>query len=488
MNTNTLVLSAFLAFLCSTQLGASNRMPTIPLEITPSWISSDQYNYTTGAALADMDNDGWLDFIVSSGNDMSRQKVAIYYNDGDGPFPTIPNWTSLDIGYHGHLSVGDIDKDGWNDLAVSLYLGPGGFSDEGWIKAYMNDGTGQLERSPSWESSDTFFSFSCSFGDADGDGDLDLAVATGESYYNDPLPNRIYYNNDGVLESLPSWVSTEYDHAYDVVWGDVDNDGDLDLAFTAEESPNKVYINNDGTIETTASWTSTDASVYGNTITWGDVDGDGWLDLAVADNNQLGGSGKFKVYFNDGTGDLETTPGWQSSTSGYGSSVSFMDVDNDGDLDLATGRWWSDAMIFENTGSYLTTNPTWNSTTYSVIEEMVWGDVDRDGLRFQVRERHEGDGVKKVFYLDHKPVHEILTIWRGNTRINPGTYCYDLASGWFSLSEAPASGEMLWVTYKYSTSADLGIANWDPDEGNFLFYHDPVTPAAIGFRTAIPGP
>jgi hypothetical protein len=451
-------------------------VPIIPLENSPSWISADLAGYATGAALADLDNDGWLDFIVANGNDMGRQNVAVYYNNGTGTFPTVPDWTSLDIGYHGHLSVGDLNKDGWNDVAVSLYLGPGGFDDEGWVKVYMNDGTGELERNPSWSSSDRFFTFSCSFGDADGDGDLDLAVATGESYYNDPLPNRIFYNVEGVLEDTPSWMAVEYDHSYDVVWGDVDNDGDLDLAFTCEETPNKLYLNNDGIISTTADWLSADASMYGNTLTWGDVNGDGWLDLAVADNYQLGGTGKFKVYFNDGAGTLATTPGWQSSTGGYGSSVAFIDIDNDGDRDLASGRWWSPAYIYENTGSSLMTTPSWTSLTSSVIEAMVWGDVDRDGLRVTVNETHEGDGVKKVFYVDHAPVHTIMAVRVGNTLVPPAEYCYDLACGWLSLSFAPDAGEEVGVTYRHTTSPDLGISNWDSDEGNYTFFHDPVEP------------
>ncbi|MFQ6104027.1 MAG: FG-GAP repeat domain-containing protein [Candidatus Glassbacteria bacterium] len=490
MKWKTLLLIISLTVLFTPGLFAIKSVPVIPLENTPSWISGDQYNYTTGAALADMDNDGWLDFIVSNGNDMSRQKVAIYYNNGDGTFPTMPNWTSLEVEYHGHLSVGDIDKDGWNDLAVSVFLGPGGFSEEGWVKVYMNDGTGELERIPSWISSDTFFSFRCSLGDADGDGDLDLAVATGESYYHgpNPTPNRIYYNVDGELESTPGWLSDDLDHSFDAAWGDVDNDGDLDLAFTNSGDPNRLYVNEGGIIETTASWSSTDGSQDGNTLTWGDVDGDGWLDLAVADNYQLGGTGHFKVYFNDGTGTLQSNPGWQSNTSGYGSAVSFMDVDRDGDSDLAAGRWWSQARIYENTGNTLTTTPAWVSTTNSVIEAMVWGDVDRDGLRVTVNEAHIADGVKKVFYLQHPPVHSIMWVRVGNSFIPSSAYCYDPAAGWISLSFAPESGEKVKVTYKHTTSPDLGVSNWDPDEGNFLFYHDEVSPAAMGHKIAIPGP
>jgi hypothetical protein len=470
----TLLTLAALAFFAPSLLHAYRFMPLIPLETVPSWTSVDVAGYATGAAFADIDNDGWLDFVVANGNDMARQSAAVYYNNG-GSFPGNPDWTSLDIGYHGHLSVGDVDKDGWNDLAVSLYLGPGGFGDEGWLKIYMNDGTGEFERNPSWRSTDEFYTFSCSFGDADGDGDLDLAAATGEAYYNDPLPNRIYYNVGGVLENTPSWMSVELDNAYDVAWGDVDNDGDLDIAFTCEGTPNKLYLNQAGAISTTANWLSADASRYGNTLTWGDVNGDGWLDLAVADNNQLGGLGKFKVYFNNGAGSLATTPGWQSSSGGYGSSVALIDIDNDGDQDLASGRWWSPAYIYENTGSTLMTSPSWTSITNSVIEAMVWGDIDGDGLRLTASEFHEGDGTRKVFYLDHTPVQAILAVSADGVPLSPGDYCYDLAAGWLSIAGTPPE-EGVRVYYLHTTSPDLGISNWDSHLGNYTFFHDPVEP------------
>lgn len=90
---------------------------------TPNWIS-DNPHYSTGAALADVNQDGWLDYIVADGNDMQKGYLNVYYNDGFGGFPTTSSWHSDDLSYNGHLDVADVNGDGWPDVAVS-YLGTG---------------------------------------------------------------------------------------------------------------------------------------------------------------------------------------------------------------------------------------------------------------------------------------------------------------------------------------------------------------------------
>jgi hypothetical protein len=42
------------------------------------YLLTDVSNYTTGAAWADINKDGWLDLVVANGNDMARQRVASY--------------------------------------------------------------------------------------------------------------------------------------------------------------------------------------------------------------------------------------------------------------------------------------------------------------------------------------------------------------------------------------------------------------------------
>jgi hypothetical protein len=458
---------------------------TVPLETTAGYESTPLSHVATGGAFADVDGDGWLDMVVANGNDISRQHVAIYHNLGNGQLPPGPSWESSDLDYNGHLDLGDVDGDGFLDLVVSTYIGTAGFSQPGHVKLYLGDGVGHFSSQPDWVSA-PFYTFSCALGDADGDGDLDLAVACGEDYNNVPDRQRIFYNVNGRFDQVPPWESDDIAYALDVFWDDIDLDGDLDVVFCGTSSPLHIYENaqtDGGGISTSATWQNTDLPEYGNTTAFGDWNGDGLPELAVADNFQLGGTGKFKVYANS-AGSFPTTPTWTSANGGYGSHVSWVDIDTDGDLDLAAGGWWDFARIFENIGGTLTTAPVWSSNRISVIENMFWGDIDNDALFDNGRARALGDGVRTFFSTGQAPVRSIDVVRVGGVGgvggvvLTSADYCSHLANGWISLAEPPSPGEEVWIEYTYSADLDLGITTWDSNIGNFVHYNT-RTPTSV---------
>jgi len=430
----------------------------------PDWISGDTRR-GTGGALVDLDRDGWVDFVVANGNDMAQQRVAVYYNQGDGTFPSMPDWLSADQAFNGHLDVADVNGDGWPDVAVAV-VGASSVVDNA-AKLYLNN-EGVLSSLPDWESTEVANAFSCAFGDVNNDGRPDLAVGTGWSYSPQHFfPNTVYLNNGSMLEGSASWVSDDTWHYLGVLWVDADEDGWLDLVGIGSLSDTRIYRNLGGTLETTASWHTTDSGDQDAIMgTDGDVNGDGWRDLFVADNTQLGGPGRFRQYTGIAGGFFETTYGW-SYFDEYGSAVALADVNADGLLDLATGAWWDRARLFFNNGAGFGSSPSWSSNVTSVIEKIVFADINNDGLH-TVEETFPGGGQRRLFYLGHQPIQGITSVdVDGLDTVIAHTYSRE--HGWITVEVGPT--DYLEVRYTYSTRLDMAITNWDSGVGNYVYYN-----------------
>ena len=455
---------------------------------TPDWESGQPGQYGTGCAFRDLNDDGWPDIVVANGNDMQRQALAVYLNQGGGLFPSSPTWSSTDLDYNGHLDLADVDGDGNLDCAVAVYIGAGGFGTPGRVKLYRGNGDGTFSATPVWSCQDAFYCFSVAFGDADSDGRPDLACAAGEPYNRYKEYYRVYRNLEGELEPLPFWQSADRKLGLDVTWGDVNRDGILDLAFAGAAKatgsdpisyPNEVYLGTGAGFPTAPDWVSTDPRYLANTLCLGDLNGDGWLDLAVADNNQTGGSGegRTKLYFNNGAGQLVATPGWTSTFDGYGSHVSFADADHDGDLDLAAGSWWGRVRIYEHAGGSIPAAPAWQSTSTSVIENIAWEDADASCVGSPYVERFPGDGETHVFTTLRRPLR-LLDVRVDDVLVPVGERTHGSESGWVALGFAPAAGSEVIVRYAAPAAPDFAVSNWDPNVGEQLFLNQ-LIPAGI---------
>ena len=149
-----------------------------------------------GAALADLDNDGDLDFVGSIGSELIEG-----FNDGAGNFQSAPNFARFLNIYD--IMVRDFDGDGDADVAVG---------DQLWI----NDGTGNFAGRTL-----PFYGFVIAAGDVDADGDADLLTSTGRSTTSYLLLN----DGHGVFTNTNNVVLA---YAYIGSLGDLDGDGDLD--------------------------------------------------------------------------------------------------------------------------------------------------------------------------------------------------------------------------------------------------------------------
>ncbi|SRR5579883_1278451 len=130
----------------------------------------------SGGAALDFDNDGRLDlYLVQNGGPNSSARNRLFRQRTDGRFEDVSAGSGLDIaGYGMGAAVGDIDNDGWVDVYVSEYGGG---------RLFRNRGNGTFEditrtagvAQPSWGTS-------CCFVDYDRDGWLDLVVVNYVDY------------------------------------------------------------------------------------------------------------------------------------------------------------------------------------------------------------------------------------------------------------------------------------------------------------------
>jgi len=465
----------------------------VPLPSSPSWTSSDN-DYSTGGAFADLNGDGWIDFITSNGNDEAVDHNGVYMNN-HGTIEAVASWRSADSGYFGHCYVGDVNNDGLPDLAVAFL----GKSDTGELTAriYRNDG-GTLGPAPWWKAHDKHSSFDCCLGDVDLDGRLDLAISAGDAYTSETDSVRIYHNNGTTFDTLPFWTAHDGTPSDAVRFCDIDNDGDLDL-FVGQHGKVSMYRNNAGTLSQTPTWVAHSGVGWVLRLALADYDNDGYPDLAVACNGQIGDSNCIKVFHNN-SGTLDTIASFTMLRANtYSSCVAWADVNGDQYLDLTGGGWWEPAVVFENHAGELDTTPTWSWAPANhsdlVCEAEAWGDVTNRHLA-SVAESFDGDGQRKLFNLHRRPIQFIDSVSVGAVRLPAAGFCSDPLLGYVSIASAPPSGSANVVCfYRFSNYPDLAVTNWDQTHGNYVFLNtasggvaNQPTPLAASRFKAWPNP
>ena len=265
----------------------------------------------------------------------------------------------------GGAAVGDLDGDGDIDLATGIR-----FPDR--VIILLNDGNGGFTMGPSIpyplqsEPEDVLA------GDLDGDGDLDLAVILGA------LGQIRVAINNGNLVFTPGSISSIGFGGRDMDMKDMDGDGDLDIAVANRGSNTATVLDNSGN----ATFTTTTLPSAGEprSATFGDFDGDLDLDLAVTNNDAF----NVRLFRNDAG---VFTPWLVLSTApNQAEGVTAVDLDNDGDIDIATGAeddntGINNAVILLNNGGGASfTGPIAFNTSGVGTSGVVAIDLDCDGL------------------------------------------------------------------------------------------------------------
>jgi hypothetical protein len=387
----------------------------------------------TGVAMIDYDGDGLVDLFFVNGSTLdgfpggTEPTNHLYRNKGDRTFEDVTVKAGLAAsGWGQGACVGDYDNDGRDDLFVTSW---------GGNHLYHNDGAGHftdVTAAAGLTSPQRRWSTGCAFLDYDRDGRLDLFVGNYIDF--DPaatprpesglcryrglpvacgpsgLPgahNLLYHNRgDGTFEDVSERAGithTTGTYALGVSTIDFDNDGWVDLYVADDSSPSVLYRNNhDGTFTDIAvgagcAYSQDGKAQSGMGVAVGDYDRNGTMDIFKT--NFAGDTST--LYANTGHGACEDrtfAAGLGLNTRWLGWGTAFVDLDNDGWLDLllANGHVYPEVRTVRSESGYEQPKVVYRNLGNGRFEDITarlgppltvpkaargaaFGDIDNDG-------------------------------------------------------------------------------------------------------------
>jgi hypothetical protein len=242
----------------------NNRDGTFGDVTTASGIGRE-FGPALGVSTADFNGDGWIDIYVAN----DGQPNQLWINQHDGTFKNTGLLSGTALSAHGKakagmgVDAGDFDNDGDEDIFVTNLTGEGN-------DLYVNDGSGLFEeqsaRSGLGGASRGYTGFGTAWFDIDDDGWLDTLIVNGAVQTiealrreNDPFPlhqRKLLFRNPGAARGTGvrfEDVSDRGGAAFALsevgrgaAFGDIDNDGDLDVLVANNNGPPRLLVNDVG--------------------------------------------------------------------------------------------------------------------------------------------------------------------------------------------------------------------------------------------------
>lgn len=264
--------------------------------------------------------------------------------------------------------AGDFDKDGNVDLAVT------GFDTGNGKVVSILPGTGQGAFGGNKDFGVGRGPIAIAAGDVDKDGDVDLAT----SNMSDNAATVILNDGQGAFGGGADYAAPAGAHPYNVVLADVDSDGNLDLLIGNNQATVVTIYRNRG--DGTGTFEAAEDAKVGfksSAFTVADVTGDQKPDILVAYDQPI--TGRVRVLVNNGDATFTARPGMEIGVDPRW--VTAIDLDADGDLDVAVANGKSNSvsvLVNNGLGEFA---PAVNYDTLDYPASIAAADLDGDGTQ-----------------------------------------------------------------------------------------------------------
>lgn len=279
----------------STQIDFTN---ALPVDARFNILNYEYYYNGGGVAVGDINNDG-LDDIYFTAN-LGRNKL--YINKGGFIFEDITATAGVEgrQGWHTGATMADVNADGFLDIYVCKSGRFGTKYRENEL--FINNGDGTFtEKASQYGLNDPSYSTQALFFDFDRDNDLDMFLVNHSVELLTPdyikkwkknvhphVGDKLYENDKGYFRDISSQAGikqTALGYGLGVAAGDINNDGYPDVYVTNDYTESDyLYINNgDKTFRESIKQRTRHISNFGMGVDMGDINNDGWVDIFTAD-------------------------------------------------------------------------------------------------------------------------------------------------------------------------------------------------------------